>query len=302
LEIKIFIDTENKERILSLISQLVDAEGRPEPITELRVPTASKSPTFISSKSHRSLDSCYLRDNILVSAGRISESPLGFWAMFNSFVPGKAALRVLAHLLRDEGADNVPFARLVDETVQNIRSRAIAGLRGFPGSRKASSVPRFATHLVLPYCDMGLISSLMQDGTRVVGLTEPGLSFSLLDNPVFDDQSQKSQLSQSERKWISDYLRKIDGAGFKEYSTLRSIVDFIKEKHPTRSELVRWFSNRPDFQEQTRSGSRYSGEPSRLKKQFANLATTYVSSKVAILRELGVVSDTRGVYDLGGLL
>ncbi len=302
LEIKVNITKENKERVLSLISQLVEAEGLQleQPESARVAPLNPTRPATVD--GHISLDNCYSDAGIPLSQGVVSNKPLGTWAMFNSFVPGKAALRVLAHILRDEQTDGVSFARLVDEAVRNIRLRNISGIRGFPSSRKASSIPRFATQLVLPLSGMGLISSKLHEGTRMVGLTQDGLSFSLLENPVIDRKSSTGQLSQPERKWLIDYLKKIDGVGFKEYSTLQSIVGFIGTKHPSRTQLVEWFTTRSDFQESTKSGSRYSGQPLRLRKQLQNLASTYVSSKIAILRELGVVSDARGKYDLEGQL
>ncbi len=302
MEIKVSINKDNKERVLSLISQLVEAEG-----VQVENPESTQVASLNLTRSaivqgHVSLDNCYSDATISLSQGVISNKPLGTWAMFNSFVPGKAALRVLAHILRDEQADDVSFVRLVDEAVRNIRLRGISATRGFPSSRKASSIPRFATQLVLPFTEMGLISSKLHDGTRMVGLTQDGLTFSLLENPVIDYKSSTSQLSQAERKWLTDYLKKIDGEGFREYSTLQSIMGFIGTKHPSRTQLVEWFTTKSDFQESTKSGSRYSGQPLRLRKQLQNLASTYVSSKVAILRELGVVSDARGKYDLEGQL
>jgi len=285
-----------------LINQLVEAEGVHVEHPEL-TPVASLNPARPAIvPGHVSLDNCYSDATISLSQGVISNKPLGTWAMFNSVVPGKAALRVLAHILRDEQADGVSFVRLVDEAVRNIRLGGFSGTRGFPSGRKASSIPRFATQLVLPYTEMGLISSKLHDGTRMVGLTQDGLTFSLLENPVIDRKSSTDRLSHVESKWITDYLKKIDGEGFKEYSTLQSIVSFIGARHPSRTQLVEWFANKSDFQENTKFGSRYSGQPLRLRKQLQNIASTYVSSKIAILRELGVVSDVRGKYDLEGHL
>ncbi len=298
MEIKIAIDSSNKERVLALVSQLVDAES------EARVGASIASNMNVAdaipviSTMHDRLDACFRNSTISLSPPEIATSPFGAWAMFNSFIPGKAAMRVLGHFLDDQNDSLFQFGSLIEETVRSIRSRKFSGVRGFPGSRKASSVPRFATHLVLPLSEMGLVLSKQQNGTRMMGLTEAGLNFSLLENPLLDSQDGKEGLSRDEREWIIGHLKRIDGLGFREYSTLHSIVDYVGSQRPSREQLVDWFANRRDFRDHIGSVSRHASDPPRLRKQIRNLANTYVSSKIAILRELGVVSDVRGAYDL----
>ncbi len=304
MEIKIVINSRNKDQVLSLVNQLVQAEaialGKPDSVQE--VLTTPGQPTLVGTKGHDLFDSCQAKADFALTPGVVAERPIGAWAMFNSFLPGKATLRVMGHLLRDKKAPTVTFGELIDESVRSVKMRGLSGMRGFPGSRKASAIPRYANHLVLPFAEMGLISSQNHDRAHSVGVTEAGVQFSLLKNPVLDGQMKETQFSDEERKWLIEYLKKIDDMGFKEYTTLKLMAEFIRGRQPSRETLVEWFSNKLEFREFIKSRSKYANEPGKLRKQLSNLANTYVSSKIALLRELGTLSDRRGVYSLESTL
>jgi hypothetical protein len=297
LEIKVVINKSNKEKILALLEQLVEAEG----ITGEEHPSQKglqvlANPSVAKTSFHDQLDACYAREEVPVSAPSIARRPFGAWAMFNSFFPGKATLRVLAHTLAERKAERISFGELIERSSQSFRPRGLAAFRGFPRSKKASSIPRFASHLVLPLGEMGILSIQTNEGAQEVGITESGLQFSLLENDVLDRRLNTEQLSESERPWLIEHLKSIDRQGFKEYSTLSSILHYIGINNPGRPQLVQWLATRPDFRENVKSTSKYAGEQSKFTRQLHNIANTYMSSKVALLRELDILDNTRGVY------
>jgi hypothetical protein len=146
--------------------------------------------------------------------------------------------------------------------------------------------------------EMGLISAESSNGNRRVGITAEGMEFSLVESDILDGSLRKEKLSAGEKNWISVHLKRINDAGFREHDVLSSIIEFVGTEHPERRKLVDWFSNRRDFQDYTRSASKHGGDPPRMRRQLVNLANTYVSSKVAMLREMGVLSDARGQYEV----
>ena len=299
MEIKLVINKSNKEKILALLDQLVEAEGihgkEGPPQRELQVLADA---SIVRTNVHDLLDSCYATQEVPVSAPSIANRPLGAWAMFNSFLPGKATLRILAHTLAERKAEHIPFGELIERSSQSFGPRGLGAFRGFPRSKKASSIPRFANHLVLPLGEMGMLSVRTTEGVQEVGITKSGLQFSLLQNSVLDRRFNTEELSETERRWIIEHLKMIDQQGFKEYSALSSILSYIRTNNPERQQLVQWLATRPDFRESVKSTSKYSREQSKFNRQLHNIANTYMSSKVALLRELGILDNTRGVYSV----
>jgi len=297
LEIKLVINKSNKERILALLDQLVEAEGTAgkESLSQ-REPQVHTDSSVVRTSAHDQLDSCYATQEVPVSVPSIAMRPLGAWAMFNSFLPGKATLRVLAHALAERKAERIPFGELIERSSQSFRPRGLAAFRGFPRSKKASSIPRFASHLVLPLGEMGMLSVQSNEGVQEVGITKSGLQFSLLENGVLDRRLNTEQLSEIERRWLIGHLKTIDEEGFKEYSTLNSILEYIRANNPERQQLVQWLASRLDFRDSVKSTSKYARDQLKFTRQLHNIANTYMSSKVALLRELDMLDNTRGVY------
>jgi hypothetical protein len=293
MEIKIVITKKNKEKILKLIDQLVEyeAEGmimESSTKTDLESLEAYQSENFLKELS--------TFENIKFAEPEIKQRKFGGWGMFNSYAPGKAALRVLMNLLNENAGNPVKFSRLIDECMTYFSRSGLYKYRGFPKRISESARGRLATHLILPYYDMGLmkVHGGMKNGH--VTSTEKGLAFAKLQNPLLDEKGKTKPLSEEESQWLIGYLQEIDGLGYKEFSLLKGLTQFLADSERQFEDIVDWFKNKKDFVEWLRDGSRHEDDPKAFSRQLDNVARTFASGKVALLRELGVVSGARATY------
>lgn len=293
MEIKIVITKRNKEKILKLIDQLVEYEAEGMIIessteTDLKSLEAYQSENFLKELS--------TFENIKFAEPEIKQRKFGAWGMFNSYAPGKAALRVLMNLLKENSGNPIKFSHLIDECMTYFSRSGLYKHRGFPKSISESARGRLATHLILPYHDMGLmkVHGGMKNGH--IMFTEKGLAFAKLQNPLLDEKGKTKPLSEEESQWLRSYLQEIDGLGHKEFSLLKGLTEFLADSERQFEDIVDWFKNKKDFVEWLREGSRYKDDPKAFSRQLDNVARTFVSGKVALLRELGVVSSARATY------
>ena len=235
---------------------------------------------------------------------------VGSWGMFNSFFPGKAVLRILANLIRDKKADSITLQELVNTTKDVIKDSGFNEFRGFPNNPdKDNSIGRLVYHFIKTFAKMGLLNAY-SDGRNdesvwkenwsdiQISLTLDGLEFAKLRNKLFDELEKNQILTSEEKKWLLDYLKKIDKMGYKEYSMLRDIYKFIKEGHNGKNELWDWFGKNRNFRNYIKKGSRKANDQDAFKKQVENLSMTFAAGKLALLRELGVISNKRNDYTI----
>jgi hypothetical protein len=299
MEIKIVITKKNKEKVLKLIDQLVECEAEgmimePSTKTNLKAPEAYQPENFLKELS--------TFENIKFAEPEINQKKFGAWGMFNSYAPGKAALRVLMNMLDKNAGNPIKFAHLIDECMTYFSRSGLYKYRGFPKSISESARGRLATHLILPYHDMGLmrVHGGMKNGHVV--FTEKGLAFAKLQNPLLDEKGKTKPLSEEESQWLISYLQEIDGLGYKEFSLFKGLTEFLAGSERQFEDIVDWFKNKKDFVEWLREGSRYEDDPKAFSRQLDNVATTYASGKIALLRELGILSTSRATYKvLSGL-
>ena len=293
MEIKIVITKKNKEKILKLIDQLVEyeAEGM---IVEPSTKTNLKS--LEAYQSENLLKELSTFEDIEFARPEIKQKEFGAWGMFNSFAPGKAALRVLMNLLNENAGNPIRFSRLIDECMTYFSKSGLYKYRGFPKRMSESARGRLATHLILPYRDMGLMKVYGGPKDGHIMFTEEGLAFAKLQNPLLDEKGKTKPLSEDESEWLISYLREIDGLGYKEFSLLKGLTEFLAGSERQFEDIVNWFKNKEDFVEWLKASSRYKDDPKAFARQLDNVSTTYVSGKVALLRELGILSTSRATY------
>jgi len=314
MELRIEITKENKEKIFALISALLEEE-KIKPSFEIRGKKAPTGQDYLSipEKIEGLEDGSIMRYG---GAGDKQIQLVGTWGQFNSFFPVKAALRILANYLSENKKDSVNLREFVFKCTEifrrtKINNKQLSKYRGFPLTKKDTAIGRFVWHFLIPAQEMGLIkitkSSLdyssmpyaPNDWNKVyITITREGLEFARLKNPLFDTASMGQVLGENERRWIIDFLKKINKDGFGEYSILKDVYEFLKKGHNGKEELWSWFENDRRFINYVKSWSRKSGKPKQLKKQIANLARTFSASKIALLRELGVVRNKRNDYTL----
>ena len=243
---------------------------------------------------------------------------VGSWGMFNSFFPGKAVLRILANMLDDEEAKSVTLDALIKKTLKAIEIYNLSKLRGFPKNlENTNSIGRLVYHFIRTFTEMGFFTIKPKEETKnnvwdepwtniEITLTKEGLEYAKLRNKIFDD-SDFSQIStefqiltKEEKQWLIDYLKKIDEEGYKEYSILKNVFEFIKQGHNGKGELWNWFEINPAFIEYVKQWSRKVDNPEAFEKQIKNLSPTFAAGKLALLRELGIISNKRNDYTIVG--
>ena len=297
MEIKVNVDKKNKQKILQLISQLVDAEAE----NGIEIIKSQGELKDVDDKS--SLQTATPPNNELepvdatnLSQGKphIEKSVAGSWGMFNSFLPGKVALRILARMVKENGGA-VSFEKFMRRCIRVFKAKDFTKYRGFP-KHKASSASRTEWHLIRPFGHLGLMEIIDTEKGELVLITEKGLEFSNLNNPILDGGNNLPILSEEEQKWLVNYLKSIELEGFQEYSLLKEFLIFLKGGHHDYQDLLEWFSTNKRMLEYLKTWSRKKDDPDAFRAQVENVAAVFVTGKIALLRELGMVSSKRNDY------
>lgn len=295
MQIRIVITKHNKEQILKLIDQLVEWEAKGI--------AAESTGRMVFKPAEVSTSPNFLRElprveSIKVAEPEIKESIFGTWGMFNSYVPGKAALRVLMNLINENGGKPVRFSDLVDECITYFSRSGLCKYRGFPKKTSESARGRLATHLILPYHEMGLMRIYGNKKDPHVMITKEGLAFAKLQNPLLDGGDKTKLLSEEESEWLISHLKRIDKLGYKEFSILDGLTHFLASADKRFEDIVNWFKSSQKFVDWLRTGSRYKDDPKSFSRQLNNVARTFATGKIALLRELGVLTASRAKYQV----
>jgi len=297
---EINITKENKDKILQLIAQLVEAENQ-----ELKTKTGeSKTSSYIEYSKYMNKPQSDI-DNLLVN-GDIKPSEFGFGMsfLFNSFFAAKAMLRVIANLT-NEKKKPIEKDLALDIFIKAAKARDLQRYNGFPKEKpkkhERSEVTRLTYSALLPLSKIGMLKI---DGTKLI-LTKEGFNFAVLYNPKLDENKEEL-FSEEERGYLIDYLKEIEMRGFKEYSFLKQIVDFIKKKTAEKEniifrDLVEFLKGNQNFIDYIYKNTKFSkkGIPKE-SKTFLNkverIIQVTLASRLAILRELRIIEDRRNSY------
>jgi hypothetical protein len=297
MEIKILITRKNKERVLKLIDELVECES------EDLILGSSKTEVISTDQSQLQVDlmkEAHEAQNISLADPEIGKREFGSWGMFNSYVPGKAALRVLINMMHKNGGEAVSFQSLIDECASEFWRLRLRH-RGFPKRTSDSAKSRLAMHSIRPYSEMGLIRIFGEEKDPIVAVTSDGQEFASLHNPLIDDGRGKA-LSLEEQKWLLSHLKKIDALGYKDFTLLKGLAEFLMQGKRGFEDIVNYFQTNKDFGPWVLQGSRHKDSPKAFAQQLRNISRTFVSGKIALLRELGIVSDFRAKYKVIGTM
>ena len=303
MEIKVNITQGNKEKVLGLISELVDNEYDKNEGTGLQTINSASKQSVSSG-----LDAPENFDSKLLAQPKLEESEIGSWFMFNSFFTGKALLRVLANILNKEQISSVSIDVLAQVSYDVFRKAGLSKYRGFPKEKKhhkyeKSNIDKLKYFVLRPFADMGLVTIKSGDEHDQVFLTKFGLEFAMLKNPILDERKQSPYLSTSEQNFMISYLKSID-AKYKEYNTLKETLDFIKtKKNISYPEIVDWFVKNKKivdylYEDSRAQKEKKSKEDKDFKTYLNHAAYSFASSRIALLRELGILSDKRGEYKI----
>ena len=254
---------------------------------------------------------------IKVKSGRVlandETETWGSWLMFNDLFAVKFLSRVLAWKMEKENSDHIGLNSLVDDCKKTITKNGLSTLKGFPNDvKKEAAVGRLVYHFLATATKMGLfeVKAKRKHSKDVwkeywedieVSLTKEGLEFARLKNQIFDEGKKEQILSEEEKNWLVSYLKQIDKQGYREYSILKEVYDFLKKGNNGNSDLWSWFENNKDFQDYIKQRSvRARENPKVFDKQLKNYARSFASAKVSLLREMGVVRNKRNDYTILG--
>ncbi|MBI2176683.1 hypothetical protein HYU40_05060 [Candidatus Woesearchaeota archaeon] len=281
-------------------------------------PLCGFGPNGINSQSvSKELNYLTIPPQIKVPSGQIVLDDLtrsvGLWGMFNDFFSGKALLRISANLLYTQKVEYVPLTKLIGESKKIIKRYELSKLKGFPKDLDDNfSIRRLVTHFLDGFRNLGLFEVHLEKGAQkkniwnedwdkiLVRPTSQGLEFARLKNNIFDNLDKNQVLTPEEKIWLLNYLKSIDRQGFKEYTLLSDVYSFIKKGNNGKDDLWKWFENNPKFVAYVKKVSSKTNDPVEFKKQLSNLATTFSSGKISLLRELGLVKNERNDYSIIG--
>jgi len=311
MKIEINITKDNKDRILKLLDELVDAESSTSEeagkirINESKEGHRAEKEEYKGYAKYMDKPSGYIDKLFAPASIESSEFGLGKNFLFNSFFAAKAMLRVITNLTNEERKPPEQD-KVLDTFSKATKARGLQKYNGFPKNREnekheGSSVNKLFYSILLPLSQMDMLK-LKDNNTS---LTKHGLEFSMLTNPKLDDNKDEL-LSEDEINYLIDYLKEIDIHGYKEYTFLKRIVDFIKEKSaygktPVYQDLVDFIKRDERFVDYIYKTSKFgkNGLPKE-SRDFLNklqrTAQAVVASRIALLRELRVIEDRRNSY------
>ena len=271
-----------------------------------------------ASKTHSVIESFGIPPQLHLKQGEVftdkETQTWGSWLMFNDFFAPKFIIRVLAWKMHKEKKDYVYLSDLMEESIRLIKKQNLSELRGFPNLEKDRQGGRLVHHFLRTFVNMGLIDASV-DGKRgddiwkenwnkiKVSLTKKGLEFARIKNSVFDEGEKEQIMSSEEKNWLIDYLKEIDKGGYKEYTILKQVYNFLKAGRNGNKDLWEWFENDKKFRDYIYERSERAQRDSKVfKQQIHNYARTFASAKISLLRELGVVKNKRNDYTIIGSL
>lgn len=298
----------DEQQTLTSFSEAVQPRSHEVEQSSFRQTLASEQ-TSSTNEDSSELEDLSVRDfDVLTvdppSPSRIDTGPL--WGQYNRILPMKVSVRRLAIELDKAGAEGIAYDEFREQTAavarayglnlkeidkETGRGRGEKFSAGFPtGDKVESSLNRFKTHFVGQIDSTGSLTGSLPNlqfvnissSTREFGLSDAGLDFARVENPVLD-QSLRSDnpLSESERRF---YLDHVNSELHAEYKAMELVAEAIVEG-----------VNRPD----------------PLSERVAELSEDWTSAQASTIRsgligrmnELGLVSrkrvGTRGVgYEL----
>ncbi|MBI2133629.1 hypothetical protein HYU11_03020 [Candidatus Woesearchaeota archaeon] len=244
---------------------------------------------------------------------------MGSWGMFNSFFPGKAVLRIVSeHSLKNKAGANL-HAVVEDlcklSATTHIGSKTLSKFRGFPSNpNNPSAKGRLVWHFIRTYHEMGLLTAKDEKGVNISKIpdknwekvfvmpTSQGFAFAKLNNTLLDEGKGIQVLTDEEKKLILKHLKEIDSNDYREYTVLNDFHKFLSRHKRNKDEIYAWFEQYKPFLDSINVWSRKAkiGNQNQFQAQIKNLSATFGSSKIALLRELGAITDKRDDYSVIG--
>lgn len=309
MKIEISITKENKDKVLKLLDELVEAESSPNKGAE----ETKKEEFEVENQPYGKYFNKPINypKELVANQFNVPSSDFGIGRhfLFNSFFAAKAMLRAIANLAIETNAP-VEETKVLEVFYKASKARKLQNYNGFPNEREKikyqqSQINKALYSLIIPLNEMGF---LRRENGKLL-LTQQGLNFAVIENPKLDKNIEEP-LSEEEIRYLISYLKEIDNKGYKEFSFLKNLLNFIKEKKSrneplTYQDLVNFVMSNQKFVDFFYNNTKF-GKKNRPKSgpEFAqklkNAAQAAVSARVTLLREFKILADRKGKYDLIG--
>lgn len=182
-----------------------------------------------------------------------SDANTWIWGQVNKIFPSKVALRVLGNMIKERKKSTVDvniFKEKAAEIAREVGLRLSAVERregrkreekvslGLPiGEPKFNSESRYKTHFLVNVRKDGMfdgglarfkfVNIQKEEKKDNIGITEGGLRFALLENPIIDKEEYNATLSDEEKEFYLNYVAKeIPG----EYRAIKWILSTIAKE------------------------------------------------------------------------
>jgi Arc/MetJ-type ribon-helix-helix transcriptional regulator len=197
---------------------------------------------------------------------KFEEEKCWLWGQTNKILPVKIGLRVLYAALdsdqwtdleeyRNKAADiAAEFGTIVREYEdKEKKSRDERISAGLPDEEEFKSKVRYKSHFLAHMKKDGTLDGAMpylrfvnlvkdQKGRILIGLTEPGLNFAKLDNPVIDREDFKKSFHENEVDFYLDHISKnVKGESSAIKWLLQRLANGLNEREEINKELKKEF-------------------------------------------------------------
>ena len=222
--------------------------------------------TLVEIKSQPKLVSIPTFQQLSCSSQKFEEEKCWLWGQANRILPLKIGLRVLYAIIgseqfieleeyRNKAADIAAgFGTLIrgyEDKKNKMRDERISA--GLPDEKEFKSKVRYKSHFLAYMRKDGTLDGAMpylrfvnlnkdDKGKVLIGLTEPGLNFAKLDNPVLDLTDFEKSFNEKEVDFYIDHISKnVKGESSATKWLLQKLENGLKEREEINQELKKEF-------------------------------------------------------------
>lgn len=193
------------------------------------------------------------QDNIIIfpSQRKGSDANTWIWGQVNKIFPLKIALRVLSNMIKHNKKPTIDIDNYKEKAAEIAREIGLKLLTyeketgrkrtekissGLPiGEPKFKSESRYKNHFLVSVRKDGLLDGALAKFKFInvqkeakkegIGITESGLRFALIENPILDDKEYSHGLSDKEREFYLNHIAKEIPGEYKAMKWILSTID-----------------------------------------------------------------------------
>jgi len=262
IENQIYIENTGSEPLSSIVAARKDSDSLNK--SDLVVIKDSRNIALVEIKSQPKTVAAPDFSGLAASLYKTKEENCWLWGQTNKIFPVKIGLRVLYAIIgseqwldleefKEKAADIAAgygtAIRKYEDKKNKIRDERISA--GLPDEKEFKSKFRYKGHFLAYMRKDGKLDGAMpflrfanlnkdEKGKIFIGLTEPGLNFARIENPVIDHNDFEKSFSQTEIDFYLDYISKnVKGEASAIKWVLNKITNGINDRNSINKELNR---------------------------------------------------------------